>query len=122
MLRVFVKPEYTLMEQIHTLWKNRAMAKQPIRPDSKEAIAERLTLTREAMGMKQADFCRLVGITPQAWNNYEEAVNRISIDAALKVVQATGISLDWIYRGYEALLPQHIAQEIRRIRDLRSEQ
>lgn len=68
-------------------------------PESVEAIADRLKRTREAMGFSQAEWCRLVGIEPQQWNNYERARNRIAIDQALKVCAATGITTDWIYRG-----------------------
>lgn len=66
---------------------------------SNEAIAERLIRTREALGLSQAQWCRLTGIAPQAWNNYEQGLNRISIDQAIKVCQATGVTTDWIYRG-----------------------
>lgn len=66
---------------------------------SNEDIAERLIRTREAMGLNQAQWCRLTGIAPQAWNNYESGLNRISIDQAIKVCQATGVTTDWIYRG-----------------------
>lgn len=66
---------------------------------SNEAIAERLIRTREAMGLNQAQWCRLTGIEPQAWNNYESGLNRISINQAIKVCQATGVTMDWIYRG-----------------------
>jgi transcriptional regulator with XRE-family HTH domain len=74
-----------------------------------QLLAKRLRLTREAMKLSQAEWCRLVGIDPQAWNNYEKARNRISIDEALKVCQATRASLDWIYRG----LPVKLATVIR---------
>jgi hypothetical protein len=37
----------------------------------RQLLAERLRATREAKKLKQADWCRLVGIEPQAWSNYE---------------------------------------------------
>jgi transcriptional regulator with XRE-family HTH domain len=51
----------------------------------------------------------LVGIETQAWNNYERGLRRISIDQAIKVCQATGVSLDWVYRGLAAWLPVELA-------------
>lgn len=78
-------------------------------PESMEAIAQRLRATREAFRMTQAAFSRLVGIEPQAWNNYERGAKRIAIDQALKVCRATGVSLDWIYRGMAAQLPVNLA-------------
>ncbi|WP_377830304.1 helix-turn-helix domain-containing protein [Bradyrhizobium lupini] len=74
-----------------------------------QSLAERLRRTRESKKLKQADWCRFVGIGPQAWNNYERGINRISIDQAIKVCAATGVSLDWIYRGITAGLPYDIA-------------
>ena len=73
------------------------------------SISIRLKRTRQAFGLSQAKWCQLVGITPSAWNNYEYGTNRISIDQALKICRATGISLDWIYRGLRAGLPYELA-------------
>lgn len=64
------------------------------------------------LGFSQARWCRLVGITPSAWNNYERGANRISLDQALKICRATGISLDWIYRGLRAGMPYELACEL----------
>lgn len=72
-------------------------------------IGERLKRTREAMELNQATWCRLVGIETQAWNNYERGLRRISVDQAIKVCQATGVSLDWIYRGIAFGLPIELA-------------
>jgi transcriptional regulator with XRE-family HTH domain len=62
-------------------------------------ISDRLKQLRESTKLDQVAFCRVVGIEPQAWNNYERGFRRISLDQALKICQATGASLDWIYRG-----------------------
>jgi transcriptional regulator with XRE-family HTH domain len=72
-------------------------------------MADRLRRTREAFGLNQASWCRLVGIEVQAWNNYESGLRRISVDQAIKVCQATGVTTDWIYRGLmSAGLPMNI--------------
>lgn len=75
----------------------------------RKAIAERLKLTREALGLNQAAFARLTGIEPQAINNYETGLRGISVDQAIKICAATGVSLDWIYRGLSAGLPINLA-------------
>lgn len=62
-------------------------------------LAQRLRVTREATGLSQSDFARRAGITPQQWNNYEQDRERISINVALKLCQAFGVTTDWIYRG-----------------------
>ena len=85
--------------------------------ESTAAVARRLRLTREAFEMKKATWCRLVGITPQAWSNVEgtagtPALNRIALDQALLVCRATGVDLDWIYRGSRDRLPHKLLMKI----------
>lgn len=94
-----------------------AMAPKAESAESTAAVARRLRLTREAFGMKKAAWCRFVGITPQAWSNVEgtknvPATNRISLEQALLVCRATGVSLDWIYRGLREGLPLKVALDI----------
>ena len=86
-------------------------------PESVPMIAERLIATRQAMGLHQAAFCRLIGVSPQAWSNYESGRNRINHDQALKLCKATGVSLDWIYRGLTSGLPVNLAMALQALRD-----
>ncbi len=74
-----------------------------IHPESTEAIAQRLVAVREAWPQpNQAAFARFLELTPQNVNNYEKAVSRPNIDAALAYVRKTGITLDYIYRDNRA--------------------
>lgn len=85
--------------------------------DSLEAIAARLALLRKAKGASSAaEFARRLDIGATAWNNYETATRRISLDEAMKVVRLTGASLDWIYRGLEWTLPAQLLEEINEAR------
>lgn len=87
------------------------------RDDSLDSIPGRLKRTREAFKMNQADWCRMVGIDTQAWNNYESGRRRISLDQLLKVCRATGITTDWIYRGMmSASIPSQIQIELQKKR------
>ena len=90
---------------------NRAIL-PPMAGSEDESIAQRLKRTREAMGLKPAAWCRLVDIEPAAWANYESGLRRISIDQALKVCRATGVSLDWIYRGLMQGMPVDLATKL----------
>lgn len=40
-----------------------------------------------------------VGVVRPAWTQYESGARRIHLDPALRLCNATGVSLDWIYRG-----------------------
>jgi transcriptional regulator with XRE-family HTH domain len=91
------------------------MPRRKIEQSGIDAIAERLRLTRQALGLKQAAIARLTGISTQAWNNYETAKYRISVDQALMVCRTIGVSLDWIYRGDMNGLPLRIATRIQQL-------
>jgi transcriptional regulator with XRE-family HTH domain len=87
---------------------------------STKAIGARLKLTREALGYQtQAAWCAFLGgwMSTQKWNNYERARDRIPVDHALRISQAVGVSLDWIYRGEPALLPLQVATALRRLNE-----
>lgn len=79
------------------------------------SIARRIKLTRQALGLSQAEICRRTGISPPAWNNYEKALGRPDLDPAFAIVRATGVTLDWLYFGAEAHLPSSVVEGIRRI-------
>lgn len=73
------------------------MARAPL-PTSLEEIAERL---------------RLIGSPSSAWHNYEAGIRRISLDQALRLKRATGLTLEWIYTGDISSLPPHLGDKIR---------
>lgn len=89
--------------------------------DSLEAIGMRLKLTRQVTGLQQNEFCERAGIAANAYNQYEKAKKRISLDNALALCKAYGLTLDWIYRGDPGGLRHETAEAIKslyRARDL----
>lgn len=96
---------------------------EAVHPESIEAIAARLRLIRLAFGrlqrrerpIGQAEFSRLCGISPPAWNNAETGDNRLGIDAAKAVAKRTGADLDYIYFGTRDHLSYSLALVIEQI-------
>jgi transcriptional regulator with XRE-family HTH domain len=84
-------------------------------PTTVGEVAERLRLTRQALRLKQVAICRMTGISPASWNNAETGDARLGVDSATALCQATGVTLDWIYRGIRAGLPHAIAERIREL-------
>lgn len=90
------------------------------RPDSVEAISERLRLLRIAYGrvqgyereMSQVEFASLVGIGKSAWNNAETGDNRIGLDNAMEIARRIGVGLEYTYFGIKDLMPHALAVEI----------
>lgn len=114
---VKASPKILVDSGIHgVLTSSRAMsARLQPHPTSLAAVKRRLMLLRLALGLKKSTMARKVGTTPQAWGNWENrtAAHRISIDEAIKVCQATGAKLEWIYRGEEDTMPNAIMAKIR---------
>jgi len=79
--------------------------------ESAEAVANRLKLTREALGYKPSTIARLMGVSQQAWTNWERG-RMITLPAALKLCAVTRVHLDWIYRGIRAGLPRDLSERM----------
>lgn len=68
---------------------------------SREAVQARCIWLRHAYGVKQKVFAEKLGISVQRWNNIEVGTCLLSQQMAMKLVDLTGASLDWLYRGYD---------------------
>ena len=80
-----------------------------------DQIAYRLTISREALGLKPADLCRRAKIQPNAYSQYENGKGRPSLDAARALRRTFGYTLDWIYEGDPSGLPHSLAAKIAEI-------
>lgn len=80
-----------------------------------KALGKRLQLTREALQLSAADLCRRIDCKPNRWSQYESGERRITLEIADRLCDEFGVSLDWIYRGNRALLPDAIRVKIPRI-------
>lgn len=88
------------------------MANEPA--THRKAIGRRLKALRAALGYErnQTGFAKFLGFAQPTWANYEAGDRIPNLDAAHKIVEATGVTFDWIYRGTVAGLPHHIAVKL----------
>lgn len=79
-------------------------------------IASRLEMTRDALEINAAELCRRTGIKPNQWSQFINPAKkrRITIDAALRLCEEFGLTLDWIYRGDPSGLPDRLVRKIRK--------
>ena len=84
-----------------------------------ERIAERLRIVRQVEGLSQAEFAQRADIAPNAWNNYEKARKRISLDAAIRLCAEYGLTLDYIYFGDSGNLTYNLVNAIKAVEDRR---
>jgi transcriptional regulator with XRE-family HTH domain len=76
--------------------------------EHRSAIGRRIRWTREALGLKQVEFARRCGISPQALNNYEKGLQPPVWEQAVKICKGSGASMEWIYRGIRFGLPAEL--------------
>jgi transcriptional regulator with XRE-family HTH domain len=88
-----------------------------ISPANKMDVAQRLKYARLALKLKQTRLCAITGIATNTWNNAENGVSRIGLDTAIQFCEATGVTLDWIYRGIKVGLPHGLAEALLRVEE-----
>ena len=84
-----------------------------LRPDSNEAVAERLKLLRQVMtGESQTSFAGKLGIETKRWNNFERGTPLSKEVAFLLVQKFPDVTLDWLWLGIETGLPVRLQREL----------
>lgn len=83
---------------------------------SLEDLADRLRLIESALGMRAVDICKETGIAPNAWSQYKNPKKKrpITLEAAYKLKDTYGITLEYIFDGDRARLPADIVNKLRR--------
>lgn len=84
-----------------------------LRPDSNEAVSERLKLLRQVVsGENQTAFASRLGIEVKRWNNFERA-SPLSKEVAFLIVRKfPDVTLDWLWLGNEGGLPVRFQREL----------
>lgn len=86
---------------------------------SNEAIAERLRLVRDVVGMAQGEFAERAGIAANTYNQFERGRKRPSIENAIALCDTYNLTLDWIFRGDHTGLPFRMVDAIHAVRKAR---
>lgn len=68
-------------------------------------IGMRLQALMDLLGLNQAGFANLIGVSQPALNNYLKGLRRPDLDVAINIQIKTGVTLDWIYLGDRSGLP-----------------
>jgi transcriptional regulator with XRE-family HTH domain len=55
-----------------------------------------------------------VNLKPNRYSQYETGARPLTIDAALRICNEYGLTLDWLYRGERSTLPHKLAIDIAR--------
>jgi len=71
-------------------------------------IGQRLAALRETTGMTKTDYAAFCGFNYTRYINWESGHRRMLPDDAEVLCVKLGVTLDFIYRGIEAQLPQSL--------------
>ena len=85
----------------------------------KQAVAARLLLTRQALGLGQKEFVECARVASNTYNQYESGTNMPSLEKAMFLKDAHQLTLDWIYDGDPSGLRYELADAIKAIRAAR---
>ena len=78
------------------------------RPDYSE-IGSRIAQLRNFIGENRPAFAKANNFSASQLANWEYGLRRISPDAAIRLVERYGVTLDWIYLGRASALPHNLA-------------
>jgi len=68
-------------------------------------IGERVAWHRSTTGMDQLDYATKAGLKRSQLSNWETGGSRLSLDGALALRKAYGLSLDFLFAGVDDALP-----------------
>jgi len=111
-----IKPHETEIDRPMRVTDYLAMDTLDLSGTDRASVMRRVTLSREAFGLSQAELCRQIGISAQSWGHYEKLRNALPTDIAIKISSKLAVSLDWIYQGLEYRLPPEVATRLAAIR------
>lgn len=84
-------------------------------------VGERLRWVREVLGMSQREFGRRAGLGSNTYNQVELGLKMPSIEMAIAICDAHGLTLDYIFRGDTGDLKHSVAEGIKILRAARNE-
>jgi transcriptional regulator with XRE-family HTH domain len=82
-------------------------------PASALDVADRLGLSLRALKLTQARLSKESGVSTQSLNNLLKRRSKtLALPNAIRICDATGFTLDWLYRAHRAGLPGEIKEAL----------
>ena len=75
-------------------------------------IGQRLGRIREALELNRRQMAEIADVSERTWSDFESGKRRISLDAAIRLSEECGLSLDWIYFGRPDSLPHRLSKKL----------
>lgn len=84
--------------------------------EHRRQVGERLTLSLEAVGLRQADVARALGVSQSKLGNWMRGDNYPDEYLMTVLCDRYGLTMDWLYRGVIYGLPGELADGLARVR------
>jgi transcriptional regulator with XRE-family HTH domain len=78
---------------------SRGVPKRSVKDSTLTTIGKRLVWLRVALGHTQSDWARQLRISNQQLNKWEAGTRLPNIDALITICDASGASMDYLFRG-----------------------
>lgn len=89
--------------------------------DHANDVARRLRLVRTALGIPdQRDFGEAANLEQSLYNRFETGKRLLTLQAAMKLCERYGLTLDYLYLGDPSGLPYKLHNDIRILRKQRN--
>lgn len=76
-------------------------------------IADRLKQARLAINPNQSEFAKRAGMTQHRYNQYETGARPLTLDAARKLRDTYGLTLDYLFCGDATMIPHGLMERLR---------
>ncbi len=81
-------------------------------PQWLEDVAARIRATTKALGLRDGEMARHAKSGVAAWSNYVNAHRPLDVEAAIRLCDRFGLTLDWFYRGDLSRVPKELADQL----------
>lgn len=90
--------------------------------DHAQDVARRLRLVRRALNIEdQREFGEAANLEQSLYNRFETGRRLLTPQAAMKLCERYGLTLDYLYRGEPSGLPYKLHNDIRAMRRARNQ-
>lgn len=75
-------------------------------------VGRRLEALRQALNLSRKDFADSFGLDPSSYTKTVDGEKQLRSEAAYIIAERWGVSMDYMFRGRLADLPEHLRESI----------
>lgn len=75
-------------------------------------VGRRVEALRHALGLSRKDFSDSFGLDPSSYTKTVDGEKQLRSEAAYAIAERWGVTMDYLFRGRLAELPEHLRESI----------